>query len=159
MSMENLIRAFEALESITNLGANFSGNKSEKLVSKAEKTLGLTFPPTYRFFLKKYGCGNFKYTEIYGIINENFNQPTAPDGVGRTLLERAEFNMPQSFIIIADAGDGPYYVIDTSKKNADGDSPVFIWDGDEIVKTEKINEDFGDFLKDRVQLALDNPDD
>ena len=154
MSIENLTKAFKIIDCIEKGKKHFSGEKSENLILKAEEALGLIFPPTYRIFLKKYGCGNIRYTEIYGIVNEDFEQSCIPDGVWLTLTERAEFDIPHSIIIIADTGDGYYYVIDTSKKNADGDSPVFVWDVDEDEPTEKINEDFGDFLLDRAQFAL-----
>ena len=38
--------------------ADFEGPKGKGLVEKAEATLGLHFPPSFRRFLMEWGCGS-----------------------------------------------------------------------------------------------------
>lgn len=159
MSMESLKKAFEIINSFDPLESDFSGEQSDDLILKAEKALGFTFPPTYRYFVKNYGCGDFRGLEIYGVVSDNFVDSRIPNGIWLTLKKRKQFNIPHSVLIISDTGDGYYYVIDTSKKNADGESPVFVWFVDKSPPTEKVNEDFGDFFLEQVTSSASYEDD
>ncbi len=87
MSEAELNQAFELVESNAEL-AHFHGPKSEALICAAEKALKIEFPPTYREFLQRYGCGNFDGEEIYGLIDENFKHSSVPNGIWLTLKER-----------------------------------------------------------------------
>jgi len=154
MSMKHLLEAFLLIEQ--NLEkCNFEKEpKREELLQKAEKILGLNFPPTYRLFLKKFGCGGLGSLEVYGIIDEHFEKGGIPDGIWLTLDER-KTGAPYNFIIIASTGYGPYYVLDTSQVNKDGECPVLLWTpGEPPSPTERVNNDFGEFFLEQVQQAL-----
>lgn len=163
MSLETLQKAFKLIE-LNIKKADFEKQKPESLIKSAEEVLELTFPPTYRAFLKQYGCGDIAGLEIYGVINEDFEKSGVPDGIWYTLSERKfqelpspDYYFPHHLIIIADGGLGDWCVLDTLQKNADGENPVVIWEpGRSMIndKLEKIAEDFGDFLLKSIEAAL-----
>jgi hypothetical protein len=137
----------KALQNISRSNdSDFEGEKDEKLVRKAESFLGITFPPTYREFLLKLGCGNIKGIEIYGLIDDNFTISTIPNAIWLTYVERNKFNLPPYLILIGQSQEG-YYALDTSRNNADGEAPVIDWhNGLDPKKAEIVAEDFGEFL-------------
>lgn len=155
MSMNNLLLAFQIIEEHKHGLSDFCGEKEASLLQKAEEVLGLTFPPTYRLFLKKLGCGGFGGFEVYGLIDDNFYDSGIPNGIWLTLDERNLYNLPHSFIIIGSLGYGPSYVLDASQPNQDGEYPVLVYSvGQNPQKAEKVNEDFGDFLLEQINQSL-----
>jgi len=85
--------SFKELETAFNLVhehgyGDFEGEKALSLINKAEKTLGLVFPPTYKKFLAKLGCGDIEGLEFYGLINDDFINSNIPDAIWLTLNER-----------------------------------------------------------------------
>jgi antitoxin YobK len=155
MSMDNLLLAFQIIEEHKHGLSDFCGEKEASLLQKAEEVLGLTFPPTYRLFLKKLGCGGFGGFEVYGLIDNNFYDSGIPNGIWLTLRHRKLYNLPHQFIIISDLGYGPFYVLDASKPNTDGEYPVLVLPiGYNPINTEKANEDFGDFLLEQINQSL-----
>ena len=152
MSMSDLKEAFQLLEENAEAG-EFSGAKPEELVSLAEDALGLRLPPTYREFIRQLGCGDISGEEFYGLVDDNFEGSSVPNGIWLTLNERKAADLPDSWIIVADNGLGGWYVIDASQKNADGDSPVLDWwPGNQ--PPQVVAEDFGTFLLQRVRESL-----
>lgn len=139
MKDQVIIDAFDLIESN---GGDFEGAIEEEVIQKAEKILGLAFPPSYRMFISRYGCGDIEGLEIYGIIDDDFVNSSVPDAVWLTLNERSS-GLPDTYIIIA-GGDGEFYVIDTRYKNSDGESSIFSYEIDGSVI--KIAEDFGEYL-------------
>jgi len=86
MSMEKYL---SAVRLINNSGeGDFAGPKPDALIEKAEGALNLKFPPTYRRFLKEFGCGDVGGEEFYGIISDEFENSTIPNGIWLTLTER-----------------------------------------------------------------------
>ncbi|KAF0804037.1 cell wall assembly/cell proliferation coordinating protein, KNR4-like protein [Alcanivorax xiamenensis] len=59
----------------------FVGPPEERLIELAEKALGQVFPPSYRRFTLELGAGNFGAVEIYGVIDDDFENSSIPDGV------------------------------------------------------------------------------
>lgn len=157
MSMQDLEQAFKFIENINE--KDLCGPRSEDLVQKAEKALAIKFPPTYRVFVKQYGCGEVLANEIYGLFDDNFINSSACNAVWLTLDER-KTGCPHSFIIIASTGFGPQYVLDSSQPDQDEEYPVLLWHcGDPLNTTEKVAKDFGEFLLQQVQQALAEDED
>lgn len=158
MSMQELERAFYLLENNSS-GRHLSGPKSEELIELSEEALRLTFPPTYRLFLKKYGCGGLRGLEIYGLTKESkkgFAKPGVPDAIWLTLDERKDDYLPHHFIIISETGDGYWYCLDSSQPNSEGEYPVVVWGLDMAEEDkEKVAEDFGEFLLNELKQRLD----
>lgn len=158
MSMNDLLKAFDLIEQNKDK-SEFAGTISEDLISRAEKALGMPFPPTYRLFLKKYGCGDLGGFEVFGIIDSDFESPGELNFIWLNHKRRKSENLPLNFIIIAKTGFGPSYVLDSSQKDRTGEYPVLLWVGGlPETPTEKVNEDFGEFLLEHIQNALQEDD-
>jgi len=156
MSIRDLQAAFKLIAHNRDL-ADFEDPRPEKLVEKAERVLSLRFPPSYRTFLKEYGCGDIGGEEFYGVVNENFDNSTAPDAIWVTLDERKTSGLPNSLIIIYSPGDGLYYALDSRECNSEGEWPVVVWDPGTSRpkdKLEVVAKDFGEFLYSRIKEAL-----
>lgn len=147
MSMADYQRARAIIRQNRSKG-RFAGERPEQLVQKAELTLGVRFPPTYRQFLLDYGAGNFGPVEFYGVIDEDFENSSTPDGVWYTLTERTQADLPRDLIVVGDTGTGELYCLDLST----GDGPVVVVDpASDMAYREQVAPDFGAFLLQRIQ--------
>jgi hypothetical protein len=158
MSIEALDKAFEIINENIEI-ADFEGEKDEYLIQLAEKMLGISFPESYRKFLTKLGCGDIAGEEFYGIIDDNFETSTVPNGIWLTLNQRKSSNMPENLLIVYSLGDGSYYALDISKKAQNGDCPVVRWIPGLSKKGEKLDViavDFGEFFLKTIEESLDN---
>ncbi len=151
MSMDHLLEALKLIEQ-NKLIKYMRGSKSDQLIQKAEEALGLKFPPTYRLFLKDFGCAGIARFEVYGIIDEDF---TMPGNVVWFTLNQRKMGAPHNYIVIGSTGYGPIYVLDASHPNGEGEYPVMLWmPGLPEDPAEKINADFGEFLLEYVKESL-----
>lgn len=130
--------------------SDFEGEKAESLVLEAEHALGLVFPPSYRSFLKDFGCGSTHEIEIYGVIDSNFNESSIPNGVWLTLSERKTNCLPHQYILIGELGEGSYYAIDTSIVNNCKENPVILISVD-FKRKEEVYDNFGAYLLSVIQ--------
>jgi hypothetical protein len=138
---------YNALDLIkANFGdSDFEGSKAEELIANAENILGIQFPPTYKEFVRSLGAGDIAGIEFYGIINNNVDHSSIPDAVWLTLHERRRSQLPLFYIVIGSTGEGNYHVIDLSRKNTDGESPVLEWSPGEGV-IQQVALDFGNYM-------------
>lgn len=148
MSKQNYDKAKELIES--NKGVCFfAGVREESLIEKAEKALGISFSPQYRDFVKNYGAGSIGSEEIYGVINDNFDDASVPNGVWFTLVERMEIEMPENLVVLLDTGGDEFFCFDYANLDEHGEPPVvvFVPGVDKDAQTyEVIAKDFGDYL-------------
>lgn len=152
MSMADLEQAFQLIDGIDN--ADFHGPKAEALIVHAEQALGLTFPPTYRQFLSRFGCGAVSPHEFYGLVDDDFENSSVPDAVWLTLQLRRTTQLARSLVLVSETGDGGYYAIDTSQVTAAGEGPVVEWwPGlpNAVGNGRTVCDDFGSFLLQRIQ--------
>lgn len=149
MSIQDLDIAIELIAK--NGGGDFDGKKEFSLVDKAEKTLRLKFPPTYKKFLNVLGCGDIEGLEFFGIINDDFENSSVPDAIWLTLDERKE-GLANNLILIYAAGDGTYCAIDTSQVNSSNENPVIAYMPDGSTKV--IADDYGSFLLSELKTML-----
>ena len=119
MSMRIYEKAVEMIEEAG--GGDFEGAKPESLVAKAEAALGVKFPPTYRRFLLEKGCGDISGVEVFGLISDNFEHSSVPNGIWLTLNERRSIGLSSALILIGEGGDGTFYAIDTQQSDATGE--------------------------------------
>lgn len=155
MSAEDLLRSFDLIEKNQKI-TDFQGLNDNVLIEKAEKCLNLNFPPSYKLFLNKYGCGDVGSTEIYGLIKNNFDAEGEMNILWLIPNERKRYQLPESHIIIGGTDDGFWYVLDSSQTNADGEYPVYIYGfGEDGKSQEKVYEDFGEFLLDQVKKEIE----
>jgi cell wall assembly regulator SMI1 len=132
---------------------DFEGEKSDSLIEKAEKILNLKFPPTYRRFLKEFGCGDIAGEEFYGLINDEFVNSTVPNGIWLILNERKNISLSKDYVLISATGNGNYYALDTAHINDAGECQVISLslNGE---KLEVVAEDFGNFLYNTINAVL-----
>jgi len=152
MSKETYFKAVNMIEGHEDI-ADFIGERSEGLVKKAELILGLEFSPLYRDFIKRYGAGNFCAEEIYGVINDDFENSSVPDAVWFTLTERKSFNLPNNLLVIYDTGIGELNCLDFNQINSNGEPPVIAYVSGSS-ETNIVAEDFGDFLLSLIEREV-----
>lgn len=155
MSMNDLEQAFQLIDSCEC--ADFHGPKTEELIGRAEQTLGLVFPPTYRQFLCRLGCGSVPGHEFYGLIGDDFENSGVPDAIWLTLDERHTSQLPDSLVLVGSTGDGGYYAIDVLQRTANGDSSVVEWwpgfPANASGNRRVVASDFGAFLLEQVRQS------
>ena len=147
MSLENFIRAAQLIEELGD--GDFEGEKEVELISKAEVALGSSFPPSYKAFLKHFGCGDIGGFEVYGVVSDNFAASGIPDAVWLTLKQRAEVNLPVELVVVSEDGQGGFFALDTSQRRSDGECCVVVWNPFQRAKTT-FSKDFGTFLLERL---------
>lgn len=109
---------------IEEAGGDFEGEKPETLIAAAEQALDVKFPPSYRRFLLEMGCGDINGLEIYGLIDDEFEKSSVPNGIWLTLNERRSIGVSHVYILIGDGGDGSCYAINTRISDDFGENPV-----------------------------------
>ncbi len=98
-------------------------------IAEAERTLGVSFPRSYREFLSKYGWADIGTREIYGLGPD---LPVYLRVVDMTLEERSPENgarIPRHLVAILNDGGGNLHCLDTSR-TIDEECPVVFWDHD-----------------------------
>lgn len=136
---------------------DLAGEKSLDLIKKAEITLELKFPPSYKEFLHAFGCGDIAGHEFYGITDFDFTNSGIPDAVWITVRERIDSNLPRQFLIIGEQGNGAYYVLNCECEGAE--CPVILWWpglslADQIKDAEILAQDFGSFFVELIKNSL-----
>jgi antitoxin YobK len=150
MSMADYDRA-RAMLAASSAVVHFAGPRPPALVDKAEATLGLRYPESYRRFLLEYGAGSVGPAEFYGVIDEHWDDSSVPDGVWYTRSERKQSRLPDHFVVVGDTGGGMLYVIDTSEPGG----PVYVlapWDLAAV--RQRVADDFGAYFLQRVSAVL-----
>lgn len=134
---------------------HFAGPRPAALIEKAQKALGLTFPPDFRRFVTDFGAGNFGAFEVYGVTTDNFSSASVPNGIWVTLSERSQSGLPNNFVVIGDDGGGGLYCLSCASPD-DLSCPVFLYFPESPSGTsspEPIARDFGSYLVDGVRRA------
>lgn len=151
MSIEDYVRAKELIAQAG--GGDFEGAKPEILVAKAEAALGVRFPPSYRRFLLELGCGHIEGVEVFGLIDDNFEASSIPNGVWLTLSERRAMGLNTAYVIVGESGDGAYYALDTSALDASRENPVvkLSMSG---AREEKVADSFGSYLPGAISADI-----
>lgn len=126
--------------------AHFTGGVDVNKILQAEKALDVSFPESYKWFLRDYGYGGVTGVEIYGIDLGH------PPSVIEYTLDCRRNGLPNSYVVINDV-DEWIYCLDTSKMK-DGECPVVDWD----IRGEGYKEidNFYYFLIDQFENAIEN---
>jgi len=124
---------------------DFIGKVSDDDITRAEETLGVTFPIEYTEFIERYGSGGICGVDILGVEGANYASVVE-------FTERfRKLGLPKKYIVI-ESVDEFIYCLNTVK-----DYNVVRWD--DISKRE-INRyrTFDEYLQDSFQEAIDNWD-
>lgn len=138
--------------------ADFEGKKSAELIAKAEAAVGLKFTGSYLDYLQTFGAGNFGSEEVFGIIDEDFEDSSVPDAIWYTLNLRKDINLPANFLAIYDTGSDEVFCLDFNDMDAEGEPKVVALDPAYALSNqtlEVIADDFGNFLLDLIEEELE----
>jgi len=136
---------------------DFMDERPDALIEAAQAALGVTFPPSYRAFVKELGAGDAAAQEFFGVIDDNWADSTVPNGIWLTLQERTDAGLPAHLVVVYEEGDGTYLALDTARVAEDGENPVVAWTpgasrpGDEL---EQVADDFGALFLERMRDGL-----
>lgn len=101
-----------------------SGPVDEEKIRRAEALLGLTFPPSYKLYLSRYGAIEIDGRSFSGLTSRDAGQDG--DVVAFTRSAREQYSLPAQYIAI-DFQDGDAFLcIDTSRKDSNGESPLVL---------------------------------
>jgi len=102
---------------------NFSGPTSEDAIRWAEQELGVTFPRTYRVFLRHHGSGRVNYCRVLGLAAQNLWADVVV--VNHMVVPR---NL-RAFVMIAESVDDHNFFnfyLDTARPDEYGEYPVMV---------------------------------
>jgi len=134
------------IKMIENFGEDdFFGEVPEEYIYKAEKKLGVKFPPSYREFIKKYGSGGICGVELEGVQGN----------LGASVVDATErwrkLGLDTNLIVLEDSGEFArcMYCADIN------DERVFSWVRGRTDLHPRYNT-FKDYVIDIFQEEIDN---
>jgi len=119
---------------------------ADEWLDRAEKQLGVPFPPSYKWWLKKYGGGDIGGEEIYSVYGLDFENVVGGDIV----FMNTDRKLPMHRMAISDTGVDEEFYFDTSSRDADGEYRVVVFEhpDSEIVYADN----FLEFLRRRIEF-------
>ena len=135
---------------------NCVGPIPDQVVARAESKLGCAFPPEYRDFLLRFGCGSFGSFEVYGIVGSDIEVACVPNGVWLTQDEQNNGCIPTDKIILASLGNGEYYTINCGTEENGIISIVHPSADPEYYSEEKLHPNLGAFLMEQLTWQLED---
>ena len=134
---------------------SISGAQSEDTVAAAEETLGVSFPPSYRAFLRAYG--GLSLPTGLGIVHELVGVDAKGQAQGekgvveRSMHGRVENRLRENLIVVGIGADfAEWYVLDIDRCGADGEAPVWLFDA----RSNEIDQQFYDSFDQMVREVL-----
>jgi hypothetical protein len=112
---------------------------SDEEITAAERELGISFPKSYRTFIRQYGVGRLQFYEIFGIPRDRLWGDVV------MMNQLASGQLPRQYLQFTRDLDGLPYYLDMSQVGSDGECPVVVCGpGNE---TEVVADSFLDFLR------------
>ena len=99
---------------------SFSGPATEEEIAWAERELGVTFPASYRAFLRHFGSGRVHHYRLFGIRGSLWDNVVA---VNLLAIPR----QPRHLVRVAETLDEHTFHLDTTRADADGECPVRVF--------------------------------
>lgn len=152
MPTPDFIAAVEEIDEHPDL-AHFAGPMPPESVAAAEKTLGVTFPASYKDFLLRFGAGNYGSFEVFGLPDTECATPRVPNAVWYTLQERKS-GLPPALVTIGADDEETVYCLDTAA-TAGNDAPVVSWNAG---KTLPLSPSFSSYFRDAVEIEAEEED-
>jgi antitoxin YobK len=143
-----------------------AGPVSEAQITAAEEALGVTFPPSYRTFLRTFGGIQIPphlgiVHDFMGIDRQRDVQTVDPlrDVVHQTLTARAERKLAEHLVVVGmGAQYQEWFCLDVSRENAAGEYPVVMFDAKDNALDQQFYEDFGQMLEEVMGFVADSLD-
>ncbi len=133
---------------------------SSDVIEKAEQLLGLKFSEQERAYLSEFGYIELDGVELYGIINEDFEDDGEYEGcmVEWTLHERKAGNIRWEWIALQFVDEGGMMFLDHSDLDENGEPKVIFAedDGEGYKKIGRSADDLGDYLLELVEEQIED---
>ena len=133
-----------------------SGPASDEMISLYEKELSISFPESYKIFLKKYGTLSFNGESFYGISRLGMVATSAPDVRFVTQEARKLGDIDENMIQIKSSGYGPIFSIDKSIIGSNGEAAIV--ETELSFKRDKykkvVANNFSEFLLNEIKNSL-----
>jgi len=135
-----------------------AGPVSDSQINAAEEALGVTFPPSYRSFLRTFG--GIAIPAHLGIVHDFVGVAAgkeAADVVKRTLEARAERKLSENLVVVGmGAGYQEWFCLDVSRTGANGEAPVLMYDARDNALDQQFYDDFGQMLEEVMGFVADS---
>lgn len=141
-----------------------AGPVPEAAISAAEEALGVTFPPSYRTFLRTFGGIAIPahlgvVHQFVGVAPSSANGEEKDDVVGRTLAARAERKLGEHLVVVGmGAQFQEWFCLDASRPTANGEYPILLYDARDNALDQQFYDDFGQMLAEVMGFVADNLD-
>lgn len=135
-----------------------AGPVPEAAIAAAEEALGVTFPPSYRTFLRTFGGIAIPahlgiVHDFVGVTQENVNEGV----VRRTLEARAERKLSENLVVVGiGAQSQEWFCLDVSRTAANGEAPVLMYDARDNALDQQFYDDFGQMLQEVMGFVADS---
>jgi antitoxin YobK len=133
-----------------------AGPVSESAITAAEEALGVTFPPSYRTFLRTFG--GIAIPSHLGIVHD-FVGVTSQDAdvVRRTLEGRTEKKLGEHLVVVGmGAQYQEWFCLDTGRTLPNGEYPVLMFDARDNALDQQFYDDFGQMLQEVMGFVADS---
>ncbi|MFC3488374.1 SMI1/KNR4 family protein [Amycolatopsis roodepoortensis] len=124
--------------------SNHADGADEGMISSAERTLGVAFPPSYRRLVEEFGTWDIAGLEFLGVYRTPGYGPGLLGSVAETLDMRRDHGLAPELIVVMFDGMGGAVVLDSSRPDDSGEYPVLAWSHADKTP-EKLGDDFGSF--------------
>jgi len=143
-----------------------TGPVPEAAISAAEEALGVTFPPSYRTFLRTFG--GIAIPAHLGVVHEFVGvAPPSRDStdgaaahddvVRRTLAARAERKLADHLVVVGLGAEfQEWFCLDVSRPRSNGECPVLLYDARDNALDQQFYDDFGQMLQEVMGFVADN---
>ena len=121
---------------------------TEADIAAAEEMLGLTFPPSYRTFLRQ--IGGLAMPAHLGVVHHFVGLTPLAQGMGvvdQTLAARSERKLPPHLLVVGmGANYQEWFCLDVNRENDRGEYPVILFDARDNALDQQFYRDFGQML-------------
>jgi hypothetical protein len=129
-----------------------AGPVSESAIDAAEVALSVTFPPSYRTFLRTFG--GITIPPHLGIVHDFVG---ASEVVAKTLAARAERKLPEHLVVVGmGAQFQEWFCLDVSRTDANGEAPIRMFDTRDNALDQQFYDDFGQMLEEVMGFVADS---
>lgn len=129
-----------------------AGPVSESQIDAAEIALGVTFPPSYRTFLRTFG--GISIPQHLGIVHDFVG---ASEVVAKTLAARAERKLADHLVVVGmGAQYQEWFCLDVSRTDGNGEAPIRMFDTRDNALDQQFYDDFGQMLEEVMGFVADS---
>ena len=136
-----------------------AGPVPETAIDAAEQALGVTFPPSYRHFLRTFG--GIAIPPHLGVVHDfvGVAPEASNDVVHKTLEARAQRKLADHLVVVGmGAQYQEWFCLDVSKPQGNGEYPILMFDARDNALDQQFYDDFGQMLQEVMGFVADSLD-